>query len=179
VHETEGGRVTERTPTGRQHPFHLAFRQRNVLRDEVGAAVDIAAPRQHVWEVLTDLASYPRWNTFTREARGALGVGEKVELHVFMPGKRPQWRTEWINLVEPETSTLCWGMTMGHPMLLVANRYQVLTDLDDGGTRYATVDQFSGLLTPLVIALYGEAMRLGFEATGASLKRVCEAGVSP
>jgi hypothetical protein len=67
-------------------------------------------------------------------------------------------------------------MHMGHPVLLTANRWQELSDLSGGRTRYRTIDRFSGLLVPLVMALYGEPTRRGFESVAAGLKQWVESG---
>jgi len=70
--------------------------------------------------------------------------------------------------------TICWGMHLGHPGLLTANRWQELHDLGGGRTLYHTVDRFSGLLVPLMMALYGEPTRRGFESVAHELKRWVE-----
>ena len=99
---------------------------------------------------------------------------EPVELHVDMPGRSKSVRVEWINRIEDE-SRICWGMDLGHPSLLVANRFQELTKIDEERTRYYTVDKFSGLVVPLMMALYGEPTRLGFESVARGLKTRAEA----
>ncbi len=38
------------------------------------------------------------------------------------------------------------------------------------GTRYTTVDRFSGLLVPVVMALYGTPMQRGFQQMADALK---------
>lgn len=169
-------RVPESTPLGRSHPFHLRFRQRSLFRREVSAGVDIDAPIDLVWDVLADLDHYT-WNPLSPRATArALAVGEPVELEVHLPGRPKRMQTEWINLVEPG-KTICWGLHLPHPLFLVGNRVQELTPLGPGRTRYFTVDRFSGLLTPLVMLLYGEPMRAGFQAMADALKAHCEAKV--
>src|SRR5215210_9363232 len=37
---------------------------------ELHSEIEINAPAQRVWEVLTDFASYPQWNPFIRRASG-------------------------------------------------------------------------------------------------------------
>ena len=60
-------------------------------------------------------------------------------------------------------------MHMGHRALLCANRWQVLEPVG-AGTRYTTEDRFSGLLVPLVMALYGGPMQHGFQQMADALK---------
>jgi hypothetical protein len=153
----------------RQHPFHLRYRQRALFAREVEASSEIDAPRDAVWEVLVDFDAYPEWNPFTRRVSTTLEVGAPVSMHVDMPGRSARDRVEWVNLVEPGR-TICWGMHIGHPGLLTANRWQRLHDLVGGRTRYHTVDRFSGLLVPLVMAFYGEPTRQGFASVAEGLK---------
>jgi uncharacterized protein YndB with AHSA1/START domain len=161
----------------RQHPFHLRYRQRALCAREVSAEAEIAAPIGEVWKALVDFERYPEWNVFSTAVKTNLEVGAPVELHVDMPGRSKSIRTEWVNLVEPGR-TICWGMYMLHPTLLCANRWQELHELEAGGTRYFTVDRFSGLLVPLMMSLYEEPMRQGFQSVADGLKAWVEKGVS-
>ena len=157
----------------RQHPFHLKYRQRPVFAAQVSGRSEIAAPVADVWDALVDFDCYDRWNPFTPQVETNFAVGSPVTLHVDMPGRSKSVRVEWINLVEPG-QTICWGMQMGHAALLCANRWQMLRNRGDGRTEYLTVDYFSGLLTPLVMALYGEPTRLGFQSVANGLKKYVE-----
>lgn len=153
----------------RQHPFHLRYRQSRVFPRDGSASSEMAAPVEVVWEVLIDFERYPDWNVFTPRVETSLRVGSPVRLQVDMPGRSRRTRTEWINLVEPHR-TICWGLHIGHPGLLCANRWQELHELEDGRTRYVTTEGFSGLLAPLVMALYAQAMRQGFQSVADGLK---------
>jgi hypothetical protein len=159
---------------GRQHPYHQRFERRGPFAARVEAKSEIEAPRELVWEILHDVDRYAEWNPFTPRATTSLRIGAPVELEVHMPGKRTMIRTEWVNLVEPG-QTICWGMHMAHPALLTANRWQELEELGPAATRYSTYDRFSGLLTPLVLALYGEGIRVGFQQVADALKTRAEA----
>ncbi len=41
--------------------------------------ISITAPPDRVWHLLTDFASYPRWNPFIRCASGELKEGAQLE----------------------------------------------------------------------------------------------------
>jgi hypothetical protein len=148
--------------------LHRRYGQGRLFPRAVAASVDITAPAAEVWAVLVDFPRYPEWNPFTPEVDGELAAGAPVRLLVNMPGRRQRQRVERINRVE-NGRALCWGMHMGHRALLCANRWQVLEPAASG-TRYTTVDRFSGLLVPLVMALYGGPMQLGFQQMAEALK---------
>lgn len=137
------------------------------------ASVEIDAPVEIVWQVLVDFDSYPRWNLFTPSIACDGKLGSPVVMSVRFAGAKPMTQTEILNVFEPPRR-LAWGMHMGSPLLLVANRYQTLEALGPERTRYRSIDYVSGLLAPLVRALYGEAMRAGFALAGEGLKREAE-----
>ena len=53
----------------------------------ISTTVDIDAPRQLVWDVLTDFAAYHEWNPYTR-IKGTAQVGTKLTVHVGANGGR-------------------------------------------------------------------------------------------
>lgn len=149
--------------------FAARFRQGRVFPVSVAAEIAIAAPAGRVWSILVDFERYPEWNPFTVEVRTTLRVGEPVAMDVRLPGRRPQRRTEWVNAVEPGRC-IAWGMHMGRPGLLTANRFQWVDPLSGSRCRYRTEDRMSGWLSPVVMAFYGESMRRGFESVARALK---------
>lgn len=138
--------------------------------------VIINAPIERVWEVLMDLPRYPEWNPFTYEVvphDGSLYPGANVDLYVRMPLRGDRVSTEKVARLEAPTQ-LAWGMTMINPWLLKAQRDQVLEKLDDNRCSYQTWDAFRGLLTPVVVGLFGKDMKNGFDGVAHALKKRCE-----
>ena len=135
--------------------------------------VTINAPAERVWAVLTNLERYPDWNPFTFQVLGTLETGRPVELHVRMGKRGDTVSTETVQAIEPGRM-LSWGMTMGMAVFLKARRDQQLQRIDDHTCSYQTWDAFSGLLTPIVVALYGRDIQQGFNAVADALKRYCE-----
>ena len=143
----------------------------------IESTIDIDAPIDRVWAILVDLAAYAEWNPFTPRIDASLRVGEPVVLHVAMkPGAKLRVQTEICSANDPAAYELGWGMTMGAPFLLKANRIQRLTPLPGGGTRYDTRDAFSGVLTPLVMALYRAHIQRGFDGVARGLQQRAQAG---
>lgn len=135
--------------------------------------VEINAPIETVWQVLLDFNRYPEWNPFTWRVETDLQVGSPVKLYVHLPGRGKRLQTEFIREVTPP-ERLSWGMTMGADFLLRALRQQHLYPLPDGRCCYQSTDAFSGLLTPLVKALFGRSICDGFNAMAYALKQRAE-----
>jgi hypothetical protein len=143
-----------------------------VLEDSVRAQIDIDAPLPRVRAILGDLPRYSEWNPFTPRVESTLQVGDPIHLHVRLRSEQLAHRVEFVTAIEPDR--LCWKMKMGFAFLLHAERCQKLSELPDGTIRYVTEDRFSGLLTPLVMLLFGPAMQRGFEDCARGLKNHAE-----
>lgn len=132
--------------------------------------VTINASKETVWSFLCDLHNYPQWNPFTFQVIGQLTLGANVELHVRMPKRGDLISNEQVKCADPD-KTLSWGMTMIHPMLLIAQRDQQLIAINDKQCSYQTWDAFNGFLTPLVVGIYGKDMQAGFNSVAYALQQ--------
>ena len=138
-------------------------------------AVEIDAPVERVWEILVDVGRYGEWNPFTTRVETDLNVGSPVDLHVTL-GPLKVVQPERIEAVEGP-HLLAWSTKIGNSLLLSARRDQHLQALGDTRCRYHTSDAFRGLLTPLVMLLFGRLIRRGFNDMSLALKVRAE-GVS-
>src|SRR5947209_17435921 len=55
---------------------------------EVSAEIEIEAPAERVWQVLTDFAKFPEWNPFIRQMSGEVRTGAQLEVRLEPPGGR-------------------------------------------------------------------------------------------
>lgn len=139
----------------------------------VRAEIEIDAPAERIFDILTDLASYSEWNPFTPRVESTLRPGDPVHLYVRLRSERLSHRVEYVSRNE-RPSHLCWGMTMVAAFLLRAERCQTLTRIDERRTRFVNEDVFSGWLEPLVMRFFGAAMQRGFESVATALKKRAE-----
>jgi hypothetical protein len=138
----------------------------------VRAELEIDAPIERVWQILTDIDRYADSNPFTPRAESTLEIGDPIRLHVRLVGQRLTQRVEFVTRNAPYT--LGWELKMGARFLLYAERVQVLTAIDADRTHYMTEDCFTGLLRPLVLGLFGQAMQRGFSDCALGLKKAAE-----
>lgn len=112
-------------------------------------SIDIAASPHRVWEVLTDTAAYPEWNSFMTELSGELRVGSRLAVTIEPPGGRTQRFTPTVTDLEPERH-LAWLGRLLVPGLFDGAHSFVLEPLGEDSTRFTQSERFTGLLVPLL-----------------------------
>jgi hypothetical protein len=148
---------------------------------ELRTFVDIDAPPEQVWQVLTDLPAYAEWNPFVMKADGALVVGDR--LSVSAPPVNPfvQSRLRPTVLeVAPFRRLRLWSRLdrLGIPGLVDVEITLTITD-HDGGSRLWWQDRFGGLLAPLLIRSLNRHRGTAFNAMIAALKDRVETRPEP
>jgi hypothetical protein len=141
---------------------------------EIHTEIEIDAPAERVWRVLTDFAAYPEWNPFVRRGEGEVKVGAR--LHVFIQpsgGKGMSFRPR-VRVADPGRE-LRW---LGH--LWVAGLFDgehsfLIEPLGEGRVRFIQRERFGGLLLPLLWKMLDRETRRGFEEMNRALKLRCEA----
>ena len=150
------------SPQGRAHKTRQTFRL------ECGVAIDIAAPADKIWALLTDAAAFPRWNSTVQSIEGQIALGGKIRVRVplapervfklkvaaFDPGRRMVWRD---------------GMA---PMFR-GERTFTLRPTDHGAVEFSMVEVFSGLMLPMIAGSLPD-FAPSFEQYAADLKRAAE-----
>jgi hypothetical protein len=144
-------------------PLHMLYR----------AESNIAAPPAVVWGVLMDLDNYGLWNPYTIAMKSSLHIGDAMVMTVKMNDLVTLEQTEYIRVLDGRKA--CWGIDTTSPEQNSGERCQWLEPLPDGSTHYVTEDLIEGTLNPLVIALFGDDTRNGFNGVASALKTRAEA----
>ncbi|MBB5916957.1 uncharacterized protein YndB with AHSA1/START domain [Nocardia transvalensis] len=138
-------------------------------------SVDIDAPAEVVWKVLTDFPAYGEWNPFVGECRTTLEPGDAIDMRVRLVGPRPMAQREWVRSHTPGTE-FSYAMKPIPLGALHSLRSHTLTPLEGGRCRYTSHFEIAGWLQPLVTGLLGAALRRGFGGMTAAVKRRAEQG---
>ncbi len=124
---------------------------------------EIAAPVTLVWEVITDLPSYPAWNPFVVACQSTLAVGAPISMRVRVFPFWAQPQRERIFEHAPG-QLLCYGVR-GMPLgSLVSRRCHEVRALEGQRTLYESRFELGGWLAPLVRFLLGRRLARGFQA---------------
>jgi hypothetical protein len=135
------------------------------------ASADIAASPERVWQVISDLPAYARWNPFIMCAGGELAVGARLRVTIAAPGHRPVTFRPRILELEPGHSVTWLGRTLlpglfdGHHTLSVTPT--------ESGARFTTREEVTGILVPMLGGIMRDSQR-GFELMAAAVKARAE-----
>jgi uncharacterized protein YndB with AHSA1/START domain len=138
----------------------------------IDKTLDIAAPPEVVWEVLTDFPRYGEWNPFVVECRSTLVPGEAMDMRVKLVGF-PQRQVEWMNEHVPGRR-FAYNMK---PFPLGALRSRRSHEVEPAGanrTRYRSSFRLEGWMMPLVRGLLGGRIEAGMRGMWEGVQRRAE-----
>jgi hypothetical protein len=110
---------------------------------QIFAEIQIGAPPERVWTVLTDLGRYPQWNPLIREASGQLAVGSRLTLKSVHPSNGRLMTVRPKVLVADPGRELRWVASL--PGLMTGEHSFTLSPAD-GGTHLVQAETYRGLL---------------------------------
>lgn len=144
------------------------------MHHELHTEVEIDAPPEAVWQVLTDLDQYPDWNPFIVSAEGRAEVGEKLTNRMQPPGGRGITFKPVVTVVEPSL-TFEWLGRLGLPGIFDGRHRFDLTPNETGGTVVTHSEQLDGILVRFMRSSLDTETMAGFEAMNVALKDRVEA----
>ena len=142
---------------------------------ELETSIDISAPTEAVWSVLSDFDAYPEWNPWMiitgRPTPGArLHVAPGPEA-----GRMPTFRPQLITVDPP--NELRWLGNLWIPGLFDGEHRFTIEDLGDGTSRFTQAERFSGILARPILRMVRHQTETGFNAMNAALKERVESRV--
>ncbi|MEV5836184.1 SRPBCC domain-containing protein [Nocardia sp. NPDC052112] len=139
----------------------------------IDATVEIDAPAELVWQVITDLPRYGEWNPFCIECRSTLVPGEPIDMLVALSGPKPRRQREWMVSHTPGTE-LSYSMKPVPLGALHSLRSHHVTPLGADRTRYESHFELGGWLHPLVVATLGKNLQRGFAGMTEGIQKQAE-----
>jgi hypothetical protein len=135
------------------------------MTTHITTSIDIDAPTELVWAVLTDLEQWSTWSAFN-SATGTLKTGSRLRLS--MPGFtfRPT-----IVTIDP-AHELAWEGVLLSPRVFRGRHTFTLLEQADGSTRLVNDEAFDGLLTSLTAPLlaHAPAQQNGYDTFNQALR---------
>ena len=119
-------------------------RTRRIFSLECHVDLNVRAPVQRLWALLTDSSGFPRWNSTVTAIDGEIREGGRLRVHV--PGTTRVF-TPRVSGVVPN-ARMTW--TGGFSPIFKGVRTFELRSKQDGTTDFSMSETFSGLMLPLV-----------------------------
>ncbi|HIH03819.1 MAG TPA: SRPBCC domain-containing protein [Methanoregulaceae archaeon] len=135
--------------------------------------IEIHAPAERVWAILSDFEAYPTWNPFIRQIGGPLKVGASLDAELQPPGSRGMHIRPVVQTVEPNRELSWLGRLFGIPHIFDGRHAFFIEPLSVDGVRFVQQETFKGLLVPLAGGLLSATER-GFEAMNRALRERAE-----
>ena len=115
---------------------------------ELRREIEIDAPPERVWAVVTDFAAYPDWNPFIRRISGELRIGARLEVRIEPPGGRAMTFKPTVQAVEANRE-LRWLGRLLVPGIFDGEHSHRIEPLEHGRSRFIESERFSGVLVGL------------------------------
>lgn len=138
----------------------------------IDKTVEINAPADTVWEVLTDLPRYREWNPFVIECESSLKPGEAINMKVKL-GDKVQAANEVMLEFAPKRR-FAYRMKPFPIGGLSSFRSHELQALGANRSRYVSHFELKGWMMPLVRALMGKHLEAGFAGMTEGIKARAE-----
>lgn len=145
------------------------------MKLHIQTEIEIDAPPEAVWAVLTDFPAHAEWNPFIASITGPLVEGQRLAV-TMRRGDAPGMRFRpTVTRVVPRAE-LRWLGHLGLPGLFDGEHQFLLQPIEGGRTRLIHGEQFSGLLVRLAQRTLRGETRDAFMAMNHALKRRVEQG---
>ena len=133
--------------------------------------ITIQALPEKVWNILIDFESYHEWNPFVLSIEGKPEVGTQLKV-VLKNGKgtsvfKPKVVSVKVNSAFAWLGSLPLGMFTGHHQFRIEK-------INEKEVKFIQTEEFSGLLSGILLKLIGEATKQSFMAMNEALKTKAE-----
>ncbi len=115
-----------------------AMTVKQLFSRETTVSIDIAAPAEKVWNLLTDASMFTSWNSTIIEVSGRIAPGERISLRTKLAPER-LFKLKVKDFRPPQR--LSWGDAMG-------TRVYTLTPQPQGVTRFTMSEKIGGPFFP-------------------------------
>ena len=137
---------------------------------EIHTSIVIDAPAFSVWNLLTDLASYSRWNPFITRIEGELKQGGRLDMEM---------KLEKVIAIDPVVQDvqlerqISWLNKSTGNLFVAEHRLEIQTLAHDRIT-FFQIASFTGPIVSLLEEKLETGFRKGLEEMNAALKKVAE-----
>jgi len=141
---------------------------------ELRAEIEISAPIDRVWRLLTDFDHWKEWNPMVNAASGNAAVRSKLNITMRGPDAKDAMRYQPTVLEVAPPKYLRWRATMINGLLFTNDRVFELEERN-GATVLVNREEFTGLMVPLFWGKMSQFVVPMLESMNVALKKKVEA----
>lgn len=142
-------------------------------KKELRSEIEIDAPSDKIWNVLTDFDKFPEWNPFIRAVSGRVEKDQRLNVTLHPSGGRTITMRPSVLAVEPNKE-LRWIGNLGVPGLFDGQHIFELQPLGSAKTIFVQREQFGGILLPFLTGMLRNETARGFDEMNQALKQRVE-----
>lgn len=138
----------------------------------IATSIDIAAPIEQVWALLTGFENYTDWNCYIVQIDGAAVAGTTITVHAVMqPGAAPM--AQPVDIVAIAPYIMRWQGGFADRTRFCGDHHFQLDALPTG-CRFNHFEDFSGTQAEAILAAHSETIAVNFSLFNQSLKQAAE-----
>jgi len=140
---------------------------------EICTEIEIQAPAERVWQVLTDFAAYPHWNPVMQPRSGEPKVGAHLRVRVRL--RRGLSVTLRITVLRAEANReVRWQGKLLFAGFFRGEHSFIIEPMAEGRVRFVQRETYSGWFTPVFLLFMRSINRRLFEDMNRALKARAE-----
>ncbi len=132
----------------------------------------IDAPMERVWQALANFKAYGDWNPFIKSIEGDLRVGARLTNTMWNGGKAYVFRPRVLTV--RQNSYFDWLGSLWFRGIFDGHHYFQIEQLSAGQVKLTQGENFSGLLSGLILRKIGAETRNNFIRMNNALKQLVE-----
>jgi len=140
---------------------------------ELSTEIEITAPPDEVWAILTDLGQYGEWNPHIREAKGEIKEETKLTIRIEEPNGKSMTFKPTVTRVVPQKEFRWLGRLL-LPGVFDGEHIFEISPINDDTIRFVQRENFRGVLVPFFWRKLNTDTRMGFEEMNIALKKRAE-----
>jgi len=142
---------------------------------KVRTTIEIDAPVERVWEVLTDFASYPDWNPLIISIHAELKPATDVNFKIMLGGQKLAIQAQMKAITTLEDFRWRGPRSSFQGLFFNGVHYFSLEKLSEDRTRFIHGEDFNGLALPLLWWKLEPQVLAGYGAMNKAVKKRSEA----
>ena len=133
----------------------------------------INAPSEAVWNILMDHESYPTWNPFIKQISGTTQPGKYLSVELQAGTNKPM-QFKPVVITNSQGHEFRWKGKLFVKGIFDGEHYFIVEPVGSDQTRFIHGENFTGILSGLMLKMIEEDTLAGFQAMNTALKNQAE-----